>query len=135
MTKERLRQYIALSKEAQQIKEQIEEINASMLSPKIQRINGVPSGGNFGGSVLETMVTRYDSLVAIYCEKMKIIAEEQKAIENAISTLNSNERIIMRARYIEGLPWDKVCEKICYSRRQVNRIHGIALLKIREPGE
>ena len=41
----------------------------------------------------------------------------------------------MRCRYIDGLSWDDVAEKIGYCWAQTHRLHAQALRKLKEPGE
>lgn len=51
--------------------------------------------------------------------------------EKIDSLENPNERLILRMRYILNFKWDSICDKMGYSRRQVQRIHDEAIKKIK----
>lgn len=55
----------------------------------------------------------------------------RREIEEAIRVVE-DERLqeLLRLRYIEGLTWDKVAERIGYSYRQTMRVQGRALKDI-----
>lgn len=131
MTKERLREYQKLKHEQQQIREQLDKVEAVLFYPKNQQLTGMPSAP-VDGNPQEDLAIHHIELVEKYKTKMAELAEEQLAIEKAIDTLDPTARMLMRYRYIDGLQWEEVCIKICYSWRQTHRLHGEALLKLKE---
>ena len=68
----------------------------------------------------------------LYLPKKTALLRELERIEQAIETLGPTERTLMRLRYIEGLSWQEVCDRIHYSWQQTHRIHANALIKLRE---
>lgn len=75
-------------------------------------------------------------------EKIAKITELEKSItylhnllyqinEKIDSLENPNERLILRMRYILNFKWDSICDKMGYSKRQVQRIHDEAIKKIK----
>lgn len=73
-----------------------------------------------------------DDLAALYRKKRQALAEQLRAIEEALETLGPTERTLMRLRYIEGLSWQAVSLRIHYSWKQTHRIHKNALRKLSE---
>ena len=47
--------------------------------------------------------------------------------ETLIEQLPPREALLMELRYLEGLSWGKVADRLGYEQRQVYRIHGAAL--------
>lgn len=103
MTKEQLQEYRSIKKELAALE---------VLGHKIER-HGSPE------------------LLKQYEKQRTKLSDELLAIENALETLTSTERTLMRLRYIEGLSWQAICGRICYSWQQTHRIHARALKKIR----
>lgn len=69
----------------------------------------------------------------IYKEIEDLIALKKK-IRDAINKLEDvNEKLVLKNRYLLFLQWDDICEKMNYSRRQMFRIHDLALEKVKVP--
>lgn len=66
---------------------------------------------------------------------MERLLKESEAIEAAMQPLSSTEREVVRRRYSQGLTWIDIAAQLNYSTRQVQRIHGRALLKMQTPAE
>lgn len=133
MTKERLRRYREVKKEARQIRGQLEEIESRLYSPKGQLLTGMPSAPSpGGGTVTEVLIDRHAQLVQMYQEQLAQLEEEQLAVENAIKSLDDpTARLLLRYRYIDGLKWEEVAVLINYSWTQTHEIHGKALQQLR----
>lgn len=57
----------------------------------------------------------------------------QKEIHNLIEEMeDTQEKMILRLRYIESLKWEKIAEELNYSSVQVYRIHKKALKSFEE---
>lgn len=84
--------------------------------------------------VLARKIERYgtEELRADYDQKREKLATELLRIEQAIETLDSTERTLMRLRYIDGLSWQAIALRISYSWQQTHRIHARALIKIKD---
>lgn len=134
MTKERLRQYQTIKKEREQLRHQLEEIEAALYYPKIQRLDSMP-GARSEGNPQEDLAIHHLELQDRYRKKMEELAAEQLAIEEAIETLEPMYRMLMRYRYIDGLKWEEVCIKIGYSWTQTHEHHGRALNQLRREEE
>lgn len=134
MTKERLRSYLDLKNEQAQLRQQLEAIEVALYSPKAQRLTGMPAAPSHGNP-MEDMAARHLELMDRYRAKMLELAEEQLAIEKAIETLEPTSRMLLRFRYIDGLPWEEVCVRMNYSWRQTHRLHSRALDALKEMEE
>lgn len=136
MEKFELEEYRALVLEIRQLKGRLVALESSIYSPKGQRYSTTPRASSGNGSTMDDAVSRHVELENFYLQAVAKKEAQQLAIERAIASLsNPKERAIMRARYVEGRPWSWICEKLRsegYSERTVYRLHGEALLKLRE---
>lgn len=136
MEKSDFKNYRALVTEVQQLKEQLAVLESSLYSPKGQRFTSTPRVPSGTRSTMDGAVDRHDQLVRWYRERLADKEARQLAIEQAIESLEDTpERLIMRELYIAGKRWPAVLckmQKLGYSERTVYRIHGFALLKLKE---
>ena len=104
MTKEELRDYLPIKQELTTL---------DVLARKLERHNDA-------------------HLAALYAQKREELAGQLQRIENALEALGPTERNLMRLRYIEGLSWQAISQRIHYSWQQTHRIHKNALLKLKD---
>ena len=127
--------YRALAREVQQLKTQLKTLEAALYSPKGQQFSSTPRSPG-PKKTMEDAVAGHMKLEQMY--KEKLIAQEAMLyrIETALEFLEDPaQRIIMRERYIHGSSWAKICIRLAelgYSERTVYRLHGHALLKLKE---
>lgn len=134
MTKEQLRNYLAIKAERKQLEALLEEIEGPLYSPRAQQLTGMPHAPSpaGSGSAQERMADRTMELRAYYAEKIANLTAEQLRIERAIDSLCPRMRQLLRHRYIEGLTWEAVCVAMNYSWKQTHRIHSEALELLKE---
>lgn len=107
MTKEELRQYRSIKNEVCQIERRIKDLEDLNTHPDIT-----------------------EPLRDLYRQKLQALVDLQLRIEQAIESLTSTERELMRLRYIDGADWTEVAAEIHYEWTQTHRIHARALGKI-----
>ena len=131
MTKDRLRNYASLKEEREQLRRQLDELEATLYYPKIQRLNDMPSAPS-KENTLELMVARHIELQERYEAKIAEMTKEMLLIEEAINALEPTARMLLRYRYLDGLKWEEVCVRMNYSWMQTHRIHANALNQLSE---
>ena len=136
MEKSELKEYRIIVVEVQQLKEQLAVLESSIYSPKGQRFTSTPRVPSGDRSTMDGAVDRHIRLVALYRDQLAEKEARQIAIEEAIQSLGDTpERLVMRELYIAGRSWSAVLnkmQKLGYSERTVYRLHGFALLKLKE---
>ena len=136
MEKAELKNYRILALEVRQLREQLEALETSLFSPKGQRFTSTPRVPSGEGSTMEGAVARHLELVSVYRRDLAKKEAQQLAIEQAVESLGDPaERVVLRERYLKGRGWSAIChemQKMGYSERQVYRLHGFALLKLKE---
>lgn len=128
--KRRLNGYRDLLTERAQLAEELQRLEALMASPSSPNMDGMPRSGSGPSNPVERIAIKHMELVDRYKAQIARMVEQQVAIETLIEDLEPTERKLARYRYIDGLTWEDVCEKMIYSWRQTHRIHGRMLDKL-----
>ena len=128
--------YRILSKEVQQLRNQLQTLESSLYSPAGQRFSTMPRSSSGPKKTMEDAVAGHIKLSDMYMEKLMQQEEHLQRIEEALDSLpDPAQRVIMRERYVLGRSWVSICDtmrKQGYSERTVYRLHGFALLKLKE---
>lgn len=86
-----------------------------------------------GGNASEARILRYIEYADRINELLDMRLQVKEEILTAISKIeNATYRSILTMRYLEFKPWQKIADSLNYSRRQVERLHGGALLIIQK---
>lgn len=129
-------EYKDLKLEVQQLRDQLEELESSLYSPKGQRFTSTPRAPSGPRSTMDGAVAQHVKLEALYREKLAEKEARLLAIETAVLSLTDpGQRVVMRERYLRAQRWPLVIaklQKIGYSERQVYRLHGFALLNLED---
>lgn len=99
----------------------------------------VQGGSGAYDRMAEDVVGKLDGQVALKSS----IAEIEEALKEVVETIDRIERAkkdaadraewekaVLQLRYVEGLKWDDVIQKLPYEKTAVHEIHGTALLKV-----
>lgn len=127
--KKQLHSYRDLKAEYDQIKLELEKVEAFMAAPRGANLDGMPRSPGAGDPVLG-VVSHHIALQERYRFQLVKLAAAQNLIEDMIESLEPGERKLMRCRYIDGLTWEEVCVAIGYSWRQTHNIHAKILDKL-----
>lgn len=130
MTKYELRNYRDLREELDYLHEQITELRLSMTAPKNQVITGMPSGSSAVSDKIGEVVAKAERLEKRYIKKYYDLLSRLEQIENEIDKLEPKERLIIRYKYIQGMTWEDVAEKMSWSVSKVHKAHKKILQKI-----
>lgn len=128
--------YRMLAREVRQLHSQLKTLEASLYSPRGQRFSNTPRAASGPKNTMDEAVEGHMKLEAHYREKLAQFEAKLYDIEEALDSLDDPaQRVIMRERYILGQSWVRICDKMRaqgYSERQVYRLHGYALLNLKE---
>ena len=131
VTKEELKEHYRLVCEIHDLQEEIKELQSLQ-----QSIGAVKFGGAGGGSgnsdAIGSKLAKLNDMLEYYVLKIEERIIQQERIEKELERLPVTERRLMRYRYIDGLEWKDIMGKMCYSWKQVHRIHGRALEKLKD---
>ena len=128
--KQRLKNFVVVKREIEYLENKIKNMRDRQTSIRSSsNTEEVPSFGNCEDKLSESIASYLD-LIDEYTVKLNKLYIEQKKIEKLIEHLTPTERLLIRARYIDGETMECVCGIIGYSWRQTNRIHSVALSKL-----
>jgi DNA-directed RNA polymerase specialized sigma24 family protein len=71
-----------------------------------------------------------EELSELYDEKKAKLMQDIIAVERAITSLPPDLQMLMRYRYIMGLKWEQINERMYISATQSKRMHHAALKKL-----
>ena len=93
-------------------------------------LSQTPGGGESGSPIERPMdkVLEIDVEINREIDELQIVRQEIRAAMNQLE--DENLKLLMEYRYIDGLTWEQIAEKMDYSRQWVTSLHGTALLKI-----
>lgn len=94
-------------------------------------VSDMPKGSQQGDS-LQRSVEKICELKVSLNQRIDAAVEKRKEIETVIETLEDKTlQLLLRYRYIDGMTWEQIAVKMDYCWRQVVRLHGSALSKIK----
>ena len=126
--KEQLKQYKYTKENIDELEERLYEID-SRFNRITQSFDPMPKGSEKRDKMSEMVVAKENLEKEINQELMKsykLMAE----IESCIKDLQEEEKRLIRLRYIDGLNWELICVKMCYSWRAIHYKHSDILKKI-----
>ena len=129
--KEYLRQYRIHVRRIHRINAEIAELRSMKISPSMNN-DGMPHGSSQGD--LSGYAAKLDRMVSELIKERYVRMVEYREIVRQIKRLRSeNEKDVLFYRYIRGMDWWEIAEKMKFSERQIYRFHGKALVNFRLP--
>lgn len=117
MTKYDLRQYQSLKKEIARLQQQISDIDKLLAAcADSERVYH----------------KQYERRITKLKEVLGRAERQYEAIEDAIATLPSEERMLIRYRYVDGWTWERIADEYHYTSRNVHYIHSNALKRLKD---
>ena len=130
MTKNDLRTYIMAKKDVENINEELKELESRLYSPKAPSLDGMPKASGVTG--MDDLIIKYLDLQRKYEEKLSKMFKVFDEINEEINNLPTDERYIIRCRFVIGLTIRQTAAEASYSEAQVKRIQKRAMRKLLE---
>lgn len=93
------------------------------------QITGMPGGGS--GDTAARAVERLVQLEGNISAQIDDYVRVRIECDGVISAVGDGTlEAVLRLRYLAGLSWDDIADRLHYTRRHVTRLHGIALLRV-----
>lgn len=133
--KEYLRSYRYHVRRIHRINAEIAELREMKLHPSMRPDDGMPHGSGGQGD-LSGYAAELDEMINELIEERYQRIKTYQAIVRQIKRMKSeNEKDVLFYRYIRGLDWWEIAEKMKYSERWIHKIHGKALAHFELPKE
>ena len=123
--KEYLRQGYKINLEIETKKEVLEELKSNLdglqALQNSEKLQGGPIKDDSG------IVNKMNKIIEME-KDLNELCNFQIELSQMIDTIeNTNERVVLRLRYILNQSWEEIAEKMGYTLRQIHRIHGNAI--------
>lgn len=126
-TKEYLRQYLTAYNEAQRIGSDIARLRIRYAYPSAIQYSDMPKGSGSERDLSDYMV-KVEELQEQLNRKLDECIRIEIQIRTDIDRMEDDrERDLLRLRYIDGMTWEMIAERMGCAVRHVHRIHGRAL--------
>lgn len=123
--KEFLRRYRRAVRREHEILDEIQRLRADKMFPSVCN-DGMPRGSS--QTDLSDYMAEIDAAIEDLKEERLERIKIYRGIEMRIRCMkDEDEQEVLRMRYIKGMKWEGVAEKMKYSYRGVLKIHGRAL--------
>lgn len=133
--KEYLRSYRQHVRRIRRINAEIAELRSMKLYPALKPDDGMPHGSGGQGD-LSGYAAELDEMIQELIHERYLRIKTYQAIARRIKRLRSeNEKDVLFYRYIKGMDWWEIAEKMSFSERWVYRLHGKALVHFELPKE
>ncbi len=133
LKKEYLNGYRGHVRRINRIETELTELRLMRASMSVNN-DGMPHGS--GQADLSGYAAELDSLERNLIKERKERYVAYTSIAKSVKSLNNeNEKDVLFYRYIAGLAWWEIAEKMNYSERWVLKIHGKALAHFKIPKE
>ena len=64
--------------------------------------------------------------------EIEALIDKKKSAKKLLASLDIPDSLVMEMRYLEGCTWYEIATALNYSQQSVYRIHGLALLKLKD---
>lgn len=140
--REMLDDYVIAEEDIDREIERLEYLTSKMTGISAQVMNGMPRSSSMSTDRMADMLGRKEELEASIREAVERQAQKRKKIESIVRQLkNTEERQVIRMRYLDRTEWDEVLEIMFGSkpdfedrfetyRRRMYRVHGTALVNM-----
>lgn len=129
--KEFLRRARSADRLIDQATERVERIRSRLESGRMSNITGMPRGGAADwtdtANALIELERRVNERVRDMCRLKRLAMDAIDQVEEA------RLREVLELYYLDGYTWEQVAERMGYTIRNVQYLHGLALLRIIVP--
>ena len=95
--KKKLSSYNSIRWECKQLADELERLESTMTSPRVQALDGMPKGAGGGGDAMASVVAELMDLQARYKDKLHRLNAAMAEVEDIIDTLDNPTEQIGRA--------------------------------------
>ena len=114
--KQWLRRYGELQIDADRLFDRADELRGRIESARTSSLDGMPHAQNRGGDRTGTLLARLEELEQEAMEAQQEATAARRKIETAIRRITgprwADRREVLRLRYLDGLRWEDVSEKL-----------------------
>lgn len=123
LTIEDLKNLRDLHSQINSLKGRIERLRGLLSSPASVRLSYAPRGAGTHSDPVGNGVVKLAELEEELQQRIVELEEKIRSVEAEINALPPRERAVIRARYVDGLSWEKVSKTVNYCREHCLKIN------------
>lgn len=123
LTIEELRNLRDLHSQINSLKGRIERLRGLLSSPASVQFSHAPRGSGTHSDPVGNGVVKLAEMEEELQQRIVELEEKIRHIEGEINALPPRERAVIRARYVDGLSWEKVSKTVNYCREHCLKIN------------
>ena len=131
--KEFLRRARSVDRRVDEAQERVDRLRARLEAGRMSSVTGMPRGG--AKDWTETADRLIELEQRVNARIRELVRWEHAAMDAIDRVDDARQREVLELYYIDGLTWGQVAERMGYEVRQIYRLHGLALLKVKVPEE
>lgn len=124
--KEYLNSYRNILELERELTDEINQLRLEKQSPKSTAFDAMPKSHNTNRD-LSDYVARIDDLLMRLQEAVNQRIAIRREINERLNQMAERENLLLYLRYIQGLSFREIAQRMRYEERQIYRIHGDAL--------
>ena len=129
--KEFLRRARSVDRRIDEATERVERIRARLEAGRMSSVTGMPRGG------VQDWTATVDRLIELERDvnaRIREMCRLKRLAQEAIDRVEEARlKEVLELYYIDGYSWTQVAQRMGLCDRHVQRLHGIALLKVKVP--
>ena len=129
--KEFLRRARDVDRRVDEAQERVDRLRAKLEAGRLSRVTGMPRGG--GADWTETADRLIELERVVNARTREWVRWKLNAIDAIRSVGEPRLAEVLELYYIDGLTWEQVAQRMGYEVRQIYRLHGVALRKVKVP--
>ena len=131
IAKEFLRRAREVDRRVDEATERVERLRARLESGRMSSLAGMPRGG---GADWTATADKLLELERVVNQRTRELVRWKLAAIDAIRAVEEPRLAeVLELYYIDGLTWEQVAQRMGYEVRQIYRLHGVALWKVKVP--
>jgi DNA-directed RNA polymerase specialized sigma24 family protein len=132
--KARLSQYLDVKRERDQMARMLKDLESHIYAAGVPAYDGMPRSPGVGDPTGNN-ATQHTALQARYEAKVAELDAAWASFEDLIAPLSTEERVLLRYRYIAGMTMEQVAEAMTYCLRHIYTLHKACLDKLAAAGQ
>jgi len=111
----------------EQLQDTIAKLEAMRISPRAAAYGGSTVQTSPKGDVQPDNIAKLDKLIGKYNGELRAILHQVEEFETIAKVLDDKQREIMRAYFLQGKTWERICVDVGLTYRRLMQIRNAAL--------
>lgn len=126
----RLNRYLKITNEIERLQDEIAK--TKLLREQVASSLSDTSASTDAGNLIEVCTEQIEKLTGALRDSLYSLVLAREQVESIILTVQDERlKTLLLCRYVNGMTWEEIAIEMNYCYRQVCRLHGDALAKVK----